>query len=131
MQKLFILLSLIAITSFNCNSVSAQDNGQIPLHPIATQGQSNSSETGTVQGGLQRSPVYIPSVFLSNHTLLFEECCIGCEIEIMENDEVVYSTIITDANGTVQLPEDLSGNFELCLYWSSFAFVGEFELLPY
>ncbi len=46
----------------------------------------------------------------------------------MENDEVVYSTIITDANGTVQLPEDLSGNFELHLYWGGFVFVGEIEL---
>lgn len=125
MQKLFILLSLIAITSFNCNSVSAQDNGQVPLHP---QMGSVPHEGITEHDGLQRSPVYIPLVFLSDHTLLFEECCIGCEIEIMENDEVVHSTFITDANGTVQLPEDLSGCLELRLYWGSFVFVGEFEL---
>lgn len=125
MQKLFILLSLIAITSFNCNSVSAQDNGQVPLHP---QMGSVPHEGITEHDGLQRSPVYIPSVFLSDYTLLFEECCIGCEIEIMENDEVVFSTSITDENGVVLLPENLSGFFEFRLYWGSHVFVGEIEL---
>ena len=59
MQKYLILLSLIVITFFNCNSVVAQNNEQVPLHPIATPGHGNSSETGTAQGEPQRSPVYI------------------------------------------------------------------------
>ena len=49
MQKLFIFLLLIVVASYNCDSVSAQDNEQVPLHPIATQGQGNSNETGTVR----------------------------------------------------------------------------------
>ncbi|MDO4802225.1 MAG: hypothetical protein Q4A15_08675 [Prevotellaceae bacterium] len=117
------------LTGLGCGIINAQTDEPIVLRPNNTGSEATANTSG--QNGPQRSPIYIPTIYYSNHTLLFEECCIGCEIEIMENDEVVYSTIITDANGTVQLPEDLSGNFELCLYWSSFAFVGEFELLPY
>ena len=115
--KLTVLLLLVAVSSAN-----AQE--RVIIHPTTPSPTMGSTEND----GLQRSPVYLPSVFLANHTLLFEECCIGCEIEIMENDEVVYSTIITDANGTVQLPEDLTGNFELRLYWGRLVFVGKFEL---
>lgn len=117
-KKFFLAVMLICF-------ISATVQAQEPVVLIAKTSTGIGSEMET---NVPRSPIYIPSVFLSDYTLLFEECCFGCEIEIMENDEVVYSTIITDANGTVQLPEDLSGNFELCLYRGSFVFVGEIEV---
>ena len=120
------LITLLLLTGLGYSIINAQTDEPIVLRP--NNNGSNSSENTSEQNGFPRSPIYIPTVYYSNHTLLFEECCIGCEIEIMENDEVVYSTIITDANGTVQLPEDLSGNFELHLYWGSFVFVGEIDL---
>ena len=111
-----------------CGNVCLAQDEPVILHPLNNSGSQTSSDAEEGKPVFPRSPIYIPSVYLSEYTLLFEECCIGCEIEIMENDEVVYSTIITDANGTVQLPEDLSGNFELHLYWGSFVFVGEIDL---
>lgn len=127
MQKYLILLSLIVITFFNCNSVVAQNNEQVPLHPIATPGHGNSSETGTAQGEPQRSPVYIPTVFQTDYTLLFEESCIGCQVQILQDEEVIYSSFV-DEDGIVTLPAALSGECELRLYWGSIVFVGELLL---
>lgn len=127
MQKLFIFLLLIVVASYNCDSVSAQDNEQVPLHPIATQGQGNSNETGTVHGDLQRSPVYIPAVFLIDNTFLFEGSCIGCQVQILQYEEVIYSSFV-DENGIVLLPANLTGECELRLYWGCIVFVGEFEM---
>ncbi|MDO4801555.1 MAG: hypothetical protein Q4A15_05260 [Prevotellaceae bacterium] len=117
MRRIAKLIMLLLLGT--ASSVNAQE--RIVVHPTDPSPTTDPTEIDAPQ----RSPIYIPSVFLSDYTLLFEECCFGCEIEIMENDEVVYSTIITDTNGTVQLPENLTGSFELHLYWGGLVFVGE------
>lgn len=106
----------------------AQSNEPVVLQPCNPNAPASNSGNNPDQGGPQRSPIFIPSVFLDGYSLLFERCCIGSEIEICQDDEVVYSTSITDENCVVLLPENLSGFFEFRLYWGSHVFVGEFEL---
>lgn len=117
-KKFFLAVMLICF-------ISATVQAQEPVVLIAKTSTGIGSEMET---NVPRSPIYIPSVFLSDYTLLFEGCCIGSDIEICLNDEVVFSTSITDENGVVLLPENLSGFFEFRLYWGSHVFVGEIEL---
>lgn len=123
MQKLIHFLVFV-VTVCWCNFSYAQTGDPVIIH----EGDDSNSPSIPGQLGPQRSPIYVPSVFLSDHTLIFERCCIGSEIEISQNDEVLYSTTITDENGIVFLPENLSGCFELHLYWGSLVFFGEIDL---
>lgn len=120
-QFSFLLIVLVGLCS-----ISYAQTGEPVI--LGDGGENTSPYIDPAQGGPQRSPIYVPSVFLSDHTLIFERCCIGSEIEISQNDEVLYSTTITDENGIVFLPENLSGCFELHLYWGSLVFFGEIDL---
>ncbi len=125
MNKSIIISLLIAMICFHCESLYSQNNEPVPLH-IKT-GSTIANGNSNEQPGPARSPIYIPSVFLADHTLYFEESCIGCEVLILQDDEVVYSAVV-DENGTVELPDALYGVYEIQLYQGSRTFVGEFEL---
>lgn len=113
---LIVLLLFVAVSSAN-----AQE--RIVVRPTTSNSNGGISE----QPDLQRSPVYIPSVFLTDYTLLFEENCIDCQVQILQDETVVYSSFV-DEDGIVLLPATLTGECELRLYWGSIVFIGEFNL---
>lgn len=124
MQKIHVLILLLFI---GCANVCSAQNEPVIIHP-SNGGSQTSPNSGEGTPVPQRSPVYIPSVYLSDYTLLFEECCIGCEIEIIKDEEIVYSTVITNDDGLVEVPSTLSGTCELRLYYGSIVFIGEFSV---
>lgn len=127
MNKNIIILLFFAMIGFHYESICAQQNEQVPLHPVATGDGTLSSEIIGTLDSPQRSPIYIPSVFLTDYTLLFEENCIGCQVQILQDETVVYSSFV-DEDGIVLLPATLTGECELRLYWGTIVFVGEFLL---
>ena len=119
------MITLLMLTVMCCGISNAQTNEPIVLRPDNT--GSNSSDNTSEQNGPQRSPVYTPLVHLTGNTLLFEESCIGCQMQILQDDEVEYSFYVNE-NGMVVLPATLFGDYELRLYWGSIVFVGELLL---
>ena len=79
-------------------------------------------------GGVHRSPVLYPEVFIEDYILSFDENSIGCPITLIDADENTVFTTIIDETGVVELPNDLVGIFELELVRDSITFVGEIEL---
>ena len=79
------------------------------------------------QGGGHKSPVQTPQVWIEDYTLTFDASCVGCMIEIVQDDVVVYTTFV-DLNGEVTLPSTLSGTLQLVIYRGDQTFIGEFEL---
>lgn len=80
------------------------------------------------QGNHPRTPIAIPEVYIDEYTLIFDASCIGCSIDILDENETVVYTAIVDENGTVELPTTLAGTYELLFTRGSITFIGEFEL---
>lgn len=78
-----------------------------------------------------RAPIRPPEVLIDDHTLTFENSCIGCTIAILQNDAVIYSAIVGESvelEGEVVLPDYLIGVYEFNFEMGSVTFVGEIEL---
>lgn len=71
----------------------------------------------------KRTPPPTIIVDQNNRTFTFPLSCVETKIEIISNEMVIFSTQI-DENGCVELPENLEGEFELCLYVGENVFSG-------
>ena len=115
-MKLKALL-FVATLLFSMN-VLAQ--GEIIIIP-QNEGQGNDS------GGYPKGPILIPTVYYEDYVLTFDSSCIGCTIELVQDDEVVFTGVV-DTNGEVEIPETLVGLVELRIRRGGITFVGEFEI---
>lgn len=115
-MKKYLLLSLLSFATF----VSAfGDTKEVKL----------STNNASLQSANKapRIPMRIPEASIEDHTLFFDLSCIGCSIQLLQDDVMVYSDVV-DENGEVQLPANLSGVYQLQLQFGSITFVGEIEL---
>lgn len=113
MKKIVLTLFFFSLL---CNSYAEEK--KIEIHRQST----NQSGHTT-----QRSPILIPTVYIDDHTLLFNSSYSGCTIELRQDDTVLYSAIIND-NGEVVLPEYLTGEYVIYFYVGSLTFAGEIQL---
>lgn len=74
-----------------------------------------------------KGPILIPTVYYEDYVLTFDSSCIGCAIELVQDDEVVFTGVV-DTNGEVEIPETLVGLVELRIRRGGITFVGEFEI---
>lgn len=74
-----------------------------------------------------RSPIPPPEVYIEGGILYFDTSFSGCTVQILQNDDVVYSDVVDD-NGKVFLPLYLNGVFLIQFRMGSITFVGEIEL---
>lgn len=112
---------LAACLLFMCASLMSAQPAPVPIEPEIKDNQ------GLDQGGGNKAPVQTPTVTIEDYTLTFSAPCVGCMVELMQGDVVVYTAFV-DANGEVEIPSTLSGTFQLRLYYADIIFVGEFEL---
>ena len=75
------------------------------------------------QIGPHKSPVQAPIVDLDDHTLYFTTSCVGDTLQLVQNDVVVYSIVIT--SDEVELPASLEGTFEIRIIEDEWLFYGE------
>lgn len=66
-------------------------------------------------GSRPRAPIPSISVSLCYHVFTFPVYLVGETIEIVSGDTVVYTSVICE-DGTVQVPDNLVGDFTLVLY---------------
>ena len=100
--KLFVLM--MAFMPFSSVCVNAA--------PVTL--QIGAVDPTTNQGEPSRGPVLVPEVGIEDYTLTFSTPCYVWTLELLdENDDVVYTTIITST--TVNLPATLSGTYQLRL----------------
>lgn len=71
----------------------------------------------------KRTPPPTIIVDQNNRTFTFPLSCVETKIEIISDEMVIFSTHI-DKNGCIELPENLEGEFELCLYVGENVFSG-------
>jgi len=68
----------------------------------------------------------LPTVYYADYVLTFDSSCIGCTIELVQDDEVVFTGVV-NANGEVEIPDTLVGLIELRIYRGDDTYIGEFE----
>ena len=84
----------------------------------------------TQKGGIGRSPVQIPTVFLDGFMLYFDEPCDGCTLQLVDEDEeVVYSVVLPNGTTEWELPELASGEYKLQIIRGRYCFWGWIELV--
>lgn len=74
---------------------------------------------------VHRTPIRVPNAALGGHTLYIESCE-GCQLQLVKDNDVVYSTVIT--SGVVELPDTFTGNYELRIIRGGICFWAEIEL---
>ena len=82
-----------------------------------------------IGNGLPRNPIEVPLVYIEDYTLTFEVGHPDYALTIKdENDNVVYTTVVTSSQTTVVLPSTLSGNYVIELVTGNWLFTGRIDL---
>ncbi len=119
MKRELSTILTVALFLFCASLVNAQSI--VPLEPEIIDNQGNDS------GDDPKGPILIPTVYYEDYVLTFDSSCIGCTIELVQDDEVVFTGVV-DTNGEVEIPETLVGLVELRIRRGGITFVGEFEI---
>ena len=115
------LLLFLFSAFFLSTSLSAQ-----VLVPLTVCIEENEQPIGD---GNPKTPVIVPKVYIDDYTLLFETNHPEYVLYIKdENDNVVYSTVISSIQTQVVLPSTLSGNYEINLVMGNWLFTGWINL---
>ena len=82
-----------------------------------------------ISHGHPRTPMLAPKVYIDDYTLLFEVNHPEYVLNIKdENDNVVYSTVVSSTQTQVVLPSTLSGTYEIQLVVDNLLFKGWINL---
>ena len=79
--------------------------------------------------GFPKTPITAPTVYIDDYTLLFEASHPEYVLYIKdENDNVVYSTVVSSTQTQVVLPSTLSGDYQIELVMGYWLFTGWINL---
>ena len=117
MKKLLLFLFSVFILS---TSVSAQVLVPLTMSIIDEQPGTND---------YPRSPMLVPTVYIDDYTLLFAADHPEYVLYIKdENNNVVYSTVVSSTQTQVILPSTLSGDYQIELVVNNLLYKGWIEL---
>ena len=117
---LIILAAMMFSSSFAQTPSTTPDQTQIPL---TTEIVDNSG----LGKGLPHTPLNPPHAYLSGNVITLTSHT-DFEVEILQNDVIVYTDNLPSGTDTLQLPDSLSGEYEIRFYTDSFVFIGYFEI---
>lgn len=120
MKRLFLIL-FMAVSLPTCLSINAQG----VIIPLSCE----IFDPSSLGNQPSRGPIDPPTVYLENYTLTFATSHPEYVLYIKdENEEVVYSTVVTSATKEVVLSSTLSGDYEIQLVTGNWCFWGYIEL---
>lgn len=112
-KLLFTILSAFLL----CTTVAAMD-----LIPLTICPYENDQPIGN---GQPKTPITAPTVYIDDYTLLFEVDHPDYVLNIKdEEDNVVYSTVVSSTQTQVVLPSTLFGNYQIELVVDNLLFKG-------
>ena len=83
-------------------------------------------------GGLKphkpKSPVRKPNVYIEDNILYLESLVTDCTLQLKSGNDVIYEMPIPAYNQEVQLPEHLTGHYDILLIIGDYCFIGEITL---
>ena len=121
MKKIYLLLVALLMS---CTIANAQDVMSQQIH-FTCEG----FHDGSVGHSGPKSPIAPPTVYLEDNTLSFVADHPEYVLYIKDEDEeVVYSTVVTSAETQVTLPTYLTGSYKIELVMGNWCFWGYITL---
>lgn len=121
MKKIYLLLVALLMS---CTIANAQDVMSQQIH-LTCEG----FHDGSVGHSGPKSPIVPPTVYLEDNTLSFVPDHPEYVLYIKDEDEeVVYSTVVTSAETQVTLPTYLTGSYKIELVMGNWLFTGYITL---
>ena len=118
MKKKLLVLLLIIMASINTMMAqNPQDENLIVMNEKVV------NPTGE-HGGTPKSPNLYLYVYWYGNTLDFGMSLSGCPVQLLQDDNVVFSTLV-GTDGTVVLPTNLSGLYELQITVQTITYIAE------
>ena len=77
---------------------------------------------------VHRTPSLLPTVYIDDHTLSFEDLYGGYVLQIVQDGVVVYTTTVIPGMTSVDLPSTLSGSYEFRLVADTYYYYGYIDL---
>ena len=74
---------------------------------------------------MPHAPIVIPRASLDGHTLHFITPCTGLTLQLVQDDEVCYETVIT--SDYLEIPSSITGVYELQILRGDYVFFAEVE----
>ena len=120
MKRLFLILFMV-VSLPTCLSINAQG----VIIPLSCE----IFDPSSLGNQPSRGPVDSPTVYLDDYTLTFATSHPEYVLYIKDEDEeVVYSTVVTSAETQVTLPTYLTGSYKIELVMGNWCFWGYIEL---
>ena len=120
-KKFFVFAILLLATFVKTSAVEQKDSTAIILMQQSTKPKGD-------HGGHPRSPAAPVYVALSFNTLTFGMSYVGCEVILFDGDETEVFADYVDTDGTVFIPDNFTGTFELRLIVGDRVYSAEIEL---
>ena len=118
MRRIAYLLLLFAFCLSNNVEAESVSNVDITLNAI---------NPGKGLGGRPRTPAMPITALQTDHVFTFAEYLAGETIEVVSDGTIAYTSVIGQ-DGTVDVPDDLTGYFTLVLYVGDKMYSAEVEL---
>lgn len=115
MKKLFLAVCMLCVSAYIMPTTAYAENLTFGVYFDEADAQPDKS----------RVPVKRPTASITEHTLYINDCN-SCVLQLVQDNEVVYSIVIT--SDTAELPESLTGNYELQIVRGNVCFWTEIEL---
>ena len=117
-----ILSTNVASTNLNSihNAVSSSLDGENVTFTVRNIDRSDKGFPDT------KSPILIPEVTMDGRTLHFITPCTGLTLQLVQDDEVCYETVIT--SDYLEIPSSFTGVYELQILRGDYVFFAEVDL---
>ena len=113
---LIILVAALCGISYNCQAKREEVDIWVSLAPPIG------------EHPMPRSPIFLPTLYRDGYTLFFEDLYGDYQLQIIQNGSIVYSTAVYDGTTETDLPQTLSGSYELRLVAETFYYYGYIDL---
>lgn len=124
--KTFMLLAVSIIMALPTKAITCENMLAANVFPITFNMSGIDPDN---HDGPRRGPIVPPSVSIDGHTLYLYSGCADATLQVVDTQGVVvYSTEITDFIDEIELPETLSGEYELQIIRGNFCFYAPLKL---
>ena len=126
MKKISATVIIVCVTLAISMPINATCNSLSTRKPIEISAQI--FNPGGLKPHKPKSPVRKPNVYIEDHILYFENLATDCILQLKDGNNIVCEIPIPAGNQEIQLPEHLTGYYDLLLIIGDYCFIGKITL---
>lgn len=118
MKRLFAIIMLSVAICGMSTVCSAQEEVEVRVHIDDPLGEHP----------IHRNPTLLPTIYIDDYTLSFEDLWGEYTLQILQGNTVVYTTLILPGMTSIDLPSTLSGPYEFRIVADTYYYYGFIDL---